>query len=189
MITDQETSLYLALIHHPVLNKKQEVIGSAFTNLDIHDIARMARTYGIAEYFIASPYEDQHQLITELLNHGLSGYGAKYNPARKEALKRVRLVWSLEEILANLEQKAGQRPLVITTSAAWQERSISYLNLRKKLDNHEPVLILFGTAHGLAPEIVHKADYSLPPIHGGTSYNHLSVRSAAAIIVDRLLGS
>jgi hypothetical protein len=28
----------------------------------------------------------------------------------------------------------------------------------------------------------------LAPIRGNTSYNHLSVRSAAAIILDRLLG-
>lgn len=184
-----ETSLYLALIHHPVLNKRKEVIGSAVTNLDIHDIARMARTYGVAEYFIVTPYEDQHQLVQELLDHWLTGYGATYNPARKEALERVRLAWNFEEILANVAQKEAGTPLIITTSAKEQSNAISYEELQKKLSKKEPILLLFGTAHGLAPEIMQKADYSLPPLHGGTRYNHLSVRSAAAIIIDRLLGS
>lgn len=189
MYSNRETSLYLALIHHPVLNKRREIIGSAVTNLDIHDIARMARTYGVAEYFIASPYQDQHRLVTELLDHWLTGHGASYNPARKCALERVRLVWNFEEILSWLEEKKKCRPLIVSTSATAQDSTISYAALREKLQALEPVLILFGTAHGLAPEIIHKADYSLPPILGGTDYNHLSVRSAAAITVDRLLGS
>ena len=37
--------------------------------------------------------------------------------------------------------------------------------------------------------IMQNADGTLPPIAGRTTYNHLSVRSAASVIVDRLLGS
>jgi hypothetical protein len=33
-----------------------------------------------------------------------------------------------------------------------------------------------------------QADYILEPIYGPGEYNHLSVRSAVAIILDRLLG-
>ena len=91
-----ETTLNIALIHHPVVNKKGEVIGSAVTNLDIHDIARTARTYGISRYFISTPYEDQQQLVRELLAHWQTGHGATYNPARKEALSRVQLTDSLD---------------------------------------------------------------------------------------------
>jgi hypothetical protein len=50
------------------------------------------------------------------------------------------------------------------------------------------MLLLFGTAHGLAPEVNKTADYTLPPIQCTTGYNHLSVRSAVSIILDRLLG-
>jgi len=32
-------------------------------------------------------------------------------------------------------------------------------------------------------------DHRLAPIQGVSNYNHLSVRSAAAIILDRLLGT
>ncbi len=185
----ETTTLYIALIHHPVINKNREIIGSAVTNLDIHDIARTSRTYGVARYFIVSPYEDQHRLVGELLDHWLKGHGARYNPARKKALERVQLEWSLDNVVDSLEKETGRRPLIITTSAIHQDETIAFSALRKKLSCEEPVLLLFGTAHGLAPEIMQKSDYSLPPISGGTSYNHLSVRSAAAIIVDRLLGS
>lgn len=182
-------SLHIALIHHPVINKNKETIGSAVTNLDVHDIARCARTYGIAKYFIATPYEDQHQLVGELLDHWLSGHGATYNPARKEALSIVRLAESLDEVIAWFLRTYNKRPLVVTTSAHVQDNSISYSKLAEKIALNEPILLLFGTAHGLAPEILKEADVSLPPIKGGTEYNHLSVRSAVSIIIDRLLGS
>lgn len=184
-----ETTLNLALIHHPVVNKRAEIIGSAVTNLDIHDIARTARTYGVAEYFIATPFADQQQLVKELLDHWQTGYGATYNPARREALAIVRLVDSLLSATAVLTEKYGKRPLLVATSALQQETTIGYKDLAKKIENREPVLLFFGTAHGLAPEIIALADATLPPIKGGTEYNHLSVRSAVSIILDRLLGS
>lgn len=183
------SSLHVALIHHPVVNKKGEVIGSAFTNLDIHDIARAAKTYGVENYFIATPYEDQQQLIGELLEHWRSGHGATYNPARKEALSIVRLASSLDEVLDRLTKQYGERPLVVATSAQMRKNSLGYRELGQRIKNGNPVLLLFGTAHGLAPEILQVTDATLPPIKGGTEYNHLSVRSAASIIFDRLLGS
>jgi hypothetical protein len=183
------TTLNIALIHQPVVNKKGEVIGSAVTNLDIHDIARTARTYGISRYFISTPYEDQQQLVRELLAHWQTGHGATYNPARKEALSRVQLTDSLDEVIATLTKQYGKRPLVVATSALMRENSLSYDELGQKITQGVPVLLLFGTAHGLAPEILQVTDVTLPPIRGGTDYNHLSVRSAASIIIDRLLGS
>ena len=183
------TTLNIALIHHPVVNKIGEVIGSAVTNLDIHDIARTARTYGIARYFISTPYEDQQHLVRELIAHWQTGHGATYNPARKEALNIVQLTQSLEEVLETLTKRYGKRPLIVATSALLRENSISYQDLGQKIIDGEPVLLLFGTAHGLAPEILQVTDVTLPPIKGGTDYNHLSVRSAASIIIDRLLGS
>ena len=183
------TSLNIALVHHPVINKKAEIIGSAVTNLDIHDIARMARTFGIARYFITTPYKDQQHLVKELLAHWLTGHGAAYNPGRREALSIVSLAESVDEVIAQLTAQYGRRPLLITTSAGRQKNLITYDALRNRIDNREPVLLIFGTAHGLSPEIIQGADNTLPPIIGAMDYNHLSVRSAASIIVDRPLGS
>lgn len=183
------TTLNIALIHHPVMNKRDEVIGSAVTNLDIHDIARAAKTYGVANYFISTPYEDQQQLVRELLAHWQTGHGATYNPARKEALGIVRLADSLEMVVDRLTEQYGIRPLIVATSAIFRDNTVSYIEIGQKIAKGDPVLLLFGTAHGLAPEILQVTDATLPPIKGGTQYNHLSVRSAASIIIDRLLGA
>ncbi len=181
--------LNIALIHHPVVNKRGEIIGSAVTNLDIHDIARTAKTYGVANYFVTTPYKDQQQLVRELLDHWQTGHGSTYNPARKEALSIVRLADSLEEVTTALTEQYGKRPFVVATSALLRDNTLSYVELGKRITKGDPVLLLFGTAHGLAPEILQLTDATLPPIKGGTQYNHLSVRSAVSIIIDRLLGS
>ena len=53
------------------------------------------------------------------------------------------------------------------------------------------MLVVFGTGWGLAPEVIRSADAILEPIRASieTRYNHLSVRSACAITLDRLLGA
>jgi hypothetical protein len=53
-------------------------------------------------------------------------------------------------------------------------------------EENRAFLLLFGTAWGLDPTVIDTADYTLEPIRGRTDYNHLSVRSAVAIVVDRL---
>lgn len=178
----------IALVHHPVVNKIGEVIGSAVTNLDLHDIARVARTYGVGRYYITTPYEDQQKLVREILDHWQTGHGSTYNPARKEALSIVDTQESLDNVIDELEQRHGSRPLLVATTAKVSEKTISYSNLQERIANNQPILLLFGTAHGLSPEVMNKVDSVLPPIEGGTNYNHLPVRAAAAIIIDRLLG-
>ena len=49
--------------------------------------------------------------------------------------------------------------------------------------------MVFGTGWGLAPEVMARADLRLAPVLGPTDYNHLSVRAAAAVILDRLRGT
>ena len=52
----------------------------------------------------------------------------------------------------------------------------------------QPYLLLLGTGWGLTEECFASADLILEPIAGNGTYNHLSVRSAAAIMLDRLRG-
>jgi hypothetical protein len=61
--------------------------------------------------------------------------------------------------------------------------------VRQRIFDGERFLILLGTAWGLAQEVIDAGDGILPPISGLGNYNHLSVRSAAAIVLDRLLGA
>lgn len=188
-MTSETRKLAIALLHHPVLNKVGETIGSAVTNLDLHDISRAARTFGVTDYFVATPYEDQRQLIEEITDHWRIGHGAAANPARKEALSIVRPINGLEEIIAELSNRYGTRPLVIATSARQQRHEMGYESLRTLLqEGKTPVLLIFGTAHGLAPEIMDAVDAVLPPIGKNSDYNHLSVRSAVSIVLDRLVG-
>ena len=63
---------------------------------------------------------------------------------------------------------------------------MTYSEMRKWLEK-SPVLLIFGTGHGLAEEVLGKAEGVLRPIRFLDDYNHLSVRSAVAITVDRLI--
>ncbi len=185
----EQSGLDIVLIHHPVVNKTGEVIGSAVTNLDLHDIARAARTYGVDTYYIVTPYEDQQKLVNEILAHWQSGQGARYNPARKEALELIQLADTLDTVIQQVTEKRSQDPLLLTTSAKMQENTLQYHEVRAKITRQEPILLLFGTAHGLAPQVMAMTEHSLPPVGAETGYNHLSVRSAVSIILDRLLGT
>ena len=69
------------------------------------------------------------------------------------------------------------------------EDRTSFTALRDMLNNKtRPFLIIFGTGWGLTETIISQSDYVLEAIEGHADYNHLSVRSAAAIILDRLMG-
>jgi hypothetical protein len=188
MRTTQNWALDIALIHYPVLGKNGETISSSVTNLDLHDIARTARTFGVDNYFVVTPIEDQRLLVEEIIQHWQTGHGAKANPARKEAFNLVRVCSTLDEVVERIALKRKQSPALYITSAKKHTRSISYEFARNNISLENPSLLLFGTAHGLAQDITEKADYILPPICGRTGYNHLSVRSAVSIILDRLLG-
>ena len=52
------------------------------------------------------------------------------------------------------------------------------------------MLLVFGTGWGLAGEVIAGADALLEPVRAreATGYNHLSVRAACAILLDRLRG-
>lgn len=178
----------LALIHYPVCNRNNEIIGSAVTNLDIHDIARAGRTYGIDSYYLVTPFADQQQLAREILAHWQTGFGAGYNPDRKEALGIVRICDDMASLYREVTAKWRQRPTVLATSAANPELAREYGKVRTEILAGEPYLILFGTGWGMAPGLLAEVDGLLPPLKGAGEYNHLSVRSAAAIILDRLLG-
>ncbi len=186
-MSNGQSGIDIVLVHHPVVNKIGETIGSAVTNLDLHDIARASKTYGIDNYYIVTPYEDQQKLVTEILEHWKTGHGAKYNPARKEALELVSLATSLEEVRERVTKSRGHAPLLLTTSAKVQDKTLTYEDARARIEKKEAMLLLFGTAHGLTPEVMDMADYSLMPVGANTGYNHLSVRSAVSIVLDRLL--
>jgi tRNA (guanine37-N1)-methyltransferase len=180
--------IYLALLHHPVYDKNRAVVTTAITNMDIHDIARAGRTFGVRRFFVITPVKALQKLALKIINHWEFGYGSEYNPTRKEALALARICDSLDDAIIAVEQETGQKPVIIATSARSADRRSSFATVKEMLHTEtRPFLVLFGTGWGLTEATLSQSDYVLEPIEGGTDFNHLSVRSAAAIILDRLL--
>jgi hypothetical protein len=182
------SNLYIGLVHHPIYDKRREVVATAITNFDIHDIARCAKTFGIGGFFIITPLESQIQLAKRIIRHWVEGTGSVYNPTRKESLSLVRVSRTIDEAdreISDLWQKKVKR---VATGASHHPKSIDFGFFKKLLiDENTPFFILFGTGWGLTQEVKDSSDYVLAPIEG-RGYNHLPVRSAVAIILDRLLG-
>ncbi len=179
-------NLHVALVHGPVRNKKGEIGTVSLTNIDIHDIARVSRTYGLAGYHLVTPLRDQQGLAERVLRHWREGAGSRANPDRADAMGTVDVFPDLDSVVSAAAEKHGTRPFIAATSAGWA-RTTSMRRMRRILDQR-PVLLVLGTGSGLAPEIMDRADGVLPPIRPFNGYNHLSVRSAASILMDRLLG-
>ena len=188
MTRSSRSDLYLALVHYPVTNKNGDIIASAVTNLDLHDIARAAKTYGVKQYYVVTPLADQAALVKKIVGHWVDGSGSTYNSIRGEALGLIRLADSLEAVLADVRQASGADPRTVVTSAKKNRPAIGYGELRDMLAQGVPHVLLFGTAWGLSDAFMAEADFILDPIMGETDYNHLSVRSAVSIILDRLRG-
>ena len=181
--------LYVALTHFPVVNKRGDIIASAVTNLDLHDISRAAKTYGAKSFFVVTPLADQKSLIKKIISHWTEGVGAEYNPARRSALDLIRMKDSIADAAEEIESIEKVYPKTVVTCARRHPSSISFKEFRDVLQLGRPHLLVFGTAWGLAESFISEADYILEPILGRTDYNHLSVRSAAGIVLDRLLGT
>jgi hypothetical protein len=179
--------LYLALLHHPVLDKNGAVVTTAVTNMDVHDIARLARTFGVRGYYVCTPVPTLQRLVGRIILHWEEGPGATYNETRKEALAIVRLADELDDAVTDVERETGQMPRVVATSAREGGVRLTYEALRHRLrDDPRPELLIFGTGWGLTRDVLDRCDDLLEPIRGAADYNHLSVRSAASIILDRL---
>lgn len=196
-LSEKETELckkfipnhYVALMHSQVMVSGR-VGNTSITSLDIHDIARSSKTYGVENYFIVSKVEDQRKNLKAFLDFWVSSEGKEHNLSRYEAIYNVVSAASLDEVIESIRKKEGKDPLIITTSAKdyKHKQKIDYYSQGAVWEHSRPVLFLFGTAQGLSDEVLDKSDYLLLPIEGFSTYNHLSVRSAAAIVLDRFLG-
>ncbi|SMF27062.1 tRNA (guanosine(37)-N1)-methyltransferase TrmD [Desulfovibrio gilichinskyi] len=178
--------LSMALVHYPVLNKFGEKAAVSLTNLDIHDMSRVSRSYSLAGMYAVTPIEDQKKLADRIISHWTSGPGSRTNPDRAAALAKVSVMDSLIDVVEHIESGTGKKPILVTTSARGAG-NVTPSQVREMLYDN-PVLLVFGTGHGLAPEILEMATGCLRPLRFMDGYNHLSVRSAVAITVDRLLG-
>ena len=179
--------LHIALVHHPVLAHTGEVVTTAITSLDIHDVARTARTYGVERTFMVSPITQQRALAEYVQSHWLDNPARASHP-RAEALSRVRVVASVDDAVSEIAGDGVSAPYVVATSAKRRDGDTTFAELRDRLGSPdtEPTLLLFGTGWGLADPWLSRADAKLEPVGDEDDYNHLSVRAAVAVILDRL---
>lgn len=184
------SNVYAGLLHYPIYNKNDEIVTTAITNYDIHDIARTARTYDINRYFIIHPLANQRQLAQDIIDYWTQGYGGEHHPDRREAFSIIGLATDLAAAIERIKEDTGKLPLIVTTDARKYDNTVSYRELRDRIHagTDEVFLLLFGTGWGIEKATMRQFDYILEPVYGPCDYNHLPVRAAVAIILDRLLG-
>jgi hypothetical protein len=190
MSTDlSSVDLNVVLLHEKMVDKHAKLVTTSLTMIDVHDFARSSKTYGLTKTFIAHPSPATRKLARSLQQHWECGLGLQYNPNRSEALSIVEIVSSLDEAIQRIDQRCGKLPKLIATSAKKGPDRISYPAMRQEIETQQlPFLLMFGTGWGMSEELLKRADYLLEPICGPTEFNHLSVRGACSIILDRLRG-
>jgi hypothetical protein len=189
------------LFHHPALGREGQILTTTITNLDIHDMARSVRTYGLEALYVVHPLPSQRMLAERIVNHWVDGSGGKRIPDRAVALKCVRIAPDIDTVLTQMslpEATSGQpdagdaAEVELWTTAATASGTVVDHAAAKRLlaQDGPPVVIGFGTGWGLAPEVHDRAHLRLAPISASldSGFNHLSVRAACAISLDRLFG-
>ncbi len=184
-------NVYLALIHYPVLNRQGDVVTSSVTGLDLHDLARVGRTYGVTGVFVVHPSAPQRAFVERVIGHFTEGPGRALHPQRGETLEFLEVLPSLEVLIEEVERTESKKPRLIATTARRMPGAVGYEALSGEMkETDAPHVMLFGTSWGLADAVLEMADAVLLPVEAqaDTGFNHLSVRGAAAIVVDRIFG-
>ncbi len=182
---------YVALLHADVqIGPERQTGVTSVTTIDIHDIARSSRTYDITSFFLVTPLRDQQKIVRKFLSFWQEGFGTQYNKNRHEAVKQVGVAEDLDAVITAIEKIEGKRPLLIATAARSIEhrKMISFYDQKRVWTPNQPVLFLFGTGRGLSDALIERCDFLLLPVQGFADFNHLSVRSAVAVVLDRWLG-
>ncbi|HKV54185.1 MAG TPA: RNA methyltransferase [Candidatus Binataceae bacterium] len=181
--------LFVALIHYPVIDRNGRIVTSAITSLDLHDIARSSRTYGVRAMYVVHPVAEQREFALRVMDHWRLDYGRRFDSRRREALDLVEVVDDLASALKAAELIARARPLLVHTSAR-ASAGTTFAALRARIESADgpPIILMLGTGFGLAPAMRERADLMLEAIRGPGEYNHLSVRAAASVMLDRLRG-
>jgi hypothetical protein len=181
------TELHIGLVHHPIFDRNKNIVATTVTHFDVHDIARVCRSYGVVKYHIIHPSESQLMFVARLKEHWSSRAGKEFNPLRAEAMKIIAVAKSIDEI----NQSEGFDKIYSTSAKNHtQFPSITFSEVQAEIKNSslKKILILFGTGSGLVPTVFEQCHALIEPIVGfeGSDFRHLSVRSAVAIVLDRI---
>jgi len=181
-------NLYIGLLHYPMENRQGDVVTTSMTSMDVHDIARSARTFGVSGYYVITPLRSQREIARRIRGFWTEAESKMENTNRGEALELVLVLDKLEESILDISDREGREPLLVGTSARdFSLPEVTYGEVGEKLrEGDRPIYVLFGTGWGMTKELLEGLDFLLPPVEGSDDFNHLSVRAAAAIILDRI---
>ena len=179
---------YVALVHHPV--------ATASINLDLDDIARSATTFGVAGFYVVTPSDSERDNAAQIGTLWRKNLAVEY---RTKALAAVRVAPDVTTVVAAITAEAGIAPLVVATAASEASfieiQAVATADLLQRLvpgpdatTVMQPLLLLFSSGPGPIAEQLAFVDLVLRPIEGAPDWNHLSIRSAIAITLDRLFG-
>ena len=188
MAADGGSRLYLALVHYPVYNREGETVATSVTPLDVHDFGRIGLTYGVAGYYVTNPYDSQQKLVGEIIRHWREGLGGEHSPQRRRAVSRAQIVATVADAFDDVAAREGEEPLVAATTARDAAETLPAERLLETAAGR-PTLVVFGTGYGLTEDVILAADVVLEPIAGRGDFNHLPVRAAVAIYLDRIFNS
>ncbi|MBF0282297.1 MAG: hypothetical protein HQM07_07000 [Zetaproteobacteria bacterium] len=171
----------VALVHYPVLNPQGERATTAITAMDIHDFARTAAFYNVSPVYFVHPAAAMQSLFYDVQSHWLSGKAGVRNPARREMMRHLKMVDSLDVVLED-----GPYQVWYTSANPPVSSCVKPESLMDIAGNH---LIVFGTGSGLDLSGLPDANGWLSALQGVGSIRHLSVRAALSIYLDRLYRS
>lgn len=174
-ITD--STIAVALVHSPVLNRLGETSTTAVTSMDVHDFARTCAFYDAGPVYLVHPAEGMHAMLRDICGYWETGEGGERNPGRREVLSHVRLLHRLEDALRDAPYR-----LWYTSASPPAGAQVDVAELHSMAGPH---LIVFGTGWGLDVSGLPPENGWLRPIEGAGKVRHLSVRAALAIYMDR----
>src|SRR5207247_926443 len=139
-----EDSYAAGLLEHPQYTRPEEFRGARVP--DVHDLGRLARTYAVRAFYVATPVPTLRRLVERIMRHWDTGPGAAYNHTRREALALARLSTDLDAVIADIEREAGVLPRLVATSAREGGRRLPFAALRRRLaEPGRPELLVLGT--------------------------------------------
>ena len=181
-----ERRVAVALVHYPCRDRMGAEIAASVDWVDFFDAGRVTLVYGVRPLYVVQPVEAQKALLTRLMTHGTKD---DRDADTRGRFDHAVIVDALAEAVTHATERFGARPTIVATTARQADNRVSFAALRAKVQAGEPVLVLVGKASGLADSVLQGADACLEPISGGTGFDHLPVRGAFAIALDRLLGA
>jgi hypothetical protein len=144
----------------------------------------------LAGYHLVTPVESQRDKAAHIANL----WQEEQKEWRARALRLCTTTAGVPESIETLTRQHGVAPIVAATSADPARfaaaRVVTPAQLVGELQDAPgvPLLVLFGTGWGLADTELPQVSRIITPISGRPTWNHLSVRSAVAILLDRLFG-